>query len=466
VTGTKDIDLGSGAYLRFLSVGATNTTNSIAIRGRPAVTTGVTENSKSITCLISFPSSYGAAGFDLYLGGDAEGVTELAVDDAVKTLGRKVDVLLVDHHGADTYNISSPEFLSNMDPEVAIISVWNNSFGHPRKTTVQKLQAVVEPLAQRIIRLSKGDTANPLCAPENMSYCCTTNGNLKITTKGTTYTVTGPGITQAGLVNHAVDEGKRANLFAELNARLPVDRGDYDGDGISDISVFRPSDGSWRIHDQGAVFLGAAGDLPVSGDYNGDGISEVAIFRPESGLWSVNGLTQFYFGDAGDIPVPGDYNGDGVTEAAVFRPSQNFWAVRDVGSFYFGAAGDIAVPGDYDGDGKTDVAIFRPSSTLWAVRGLTRFYFGEPSDVPVPGNYNGDDPSWEAAVFRPASGLWAIRGFGSYYLGAGNDQPVPGDYFGDGIDAIGIFRGSDGLWSIPGITRLYFGGGGDIPATR
>ncbi len=33
-----------------------------------------------------------------------------------------------------------------------------------------------------------------------------------------------------------------------------------------------------------------------SGDYDGDGISDIAIFRPNSGLWAVRGLGRVYFG--------------------------------------------------------------------------------------------------------------------------------------------------------------------------
>jgi hypothetical protein len=199
VDGTTDINLGSGALLRFLSVGAADTTDTLYVRGRPNQTIS-SENDLSITALITY------GGFDFYVGSDAEGINEKAVDDVVMGLGRHVDVLHVDHHGSDTYGISSPEFLGNMGPEVALISVWSNSFGHPRATTVTNIQAVVEHLPQRIIRLSPGDTGNPDWAPENMSYCHTTNGHLTITANGSTYTVSGNGITEPGLTNHSTDD--------------------------------------------------------------------------------------------------------------------------------------------------------------------------------------------------------------------------------------------------------------------
>jgi hypothetical protein len=126
-----------------------------------------------------------------------------------------------------------------------------------------------------------------------------------------------------------------------------------------------------------------------SGDYDGDGTSDIAIFREDSGLWAVKGVTRAYFGSGGDIPVPGDYTGDGKTDLGIFRESSGLWAIRGVTRVYFGSSSDRTVPGDYDGDGSCDIGIFRPSSGLWAVRSVTRGYFGGSGDRPVPGYYSG-----------------------------------------------------------------------------
>ena len=45
------------------------------------------------------------------------------------------------------------------------------------------------------------------------------------------------------------------------------------------------------------------GDVPVGGDYDGDGITDVSIFRPGTGLWAIWGITRAYYGRAGDIPA-------------------------------------------------------------------------------------------------------------------------------------------------------------------
>ena len=201
-----------------------------------------------------------------------------------------------------------------------------------------------------------------------------------------------------------------------------------------------------------------------SGDYNGDSISDIAVFRPSSGLWVIRDITRAYFGANGDVPAPADYDGDGSTEIALFRASSGLWAVRGITRAYFGSSGDTAIPGDYDGSGTCGSAIFRPASGLWAIRGVTRAYFGSSSDRPVPVYASGRSMGKDIAIFRPGSGLWAVRGLSRTYFGASSDTPVAGNYTDyEGNLDIGIFRASSGLWAIKGNTRVYFGASGDIP---
>ena len=156
-----------------------------------------------------------------------------------------------------------------------------------------------------------------------------------------------------------------------------VSSGDYDGDGLSDIAVFRGSSGLWAIRALTRAYFGRDGDIPVSGDYDGDGTADIAVFRQSSGLWAVRALTRAYFGAAGDLPIPADYDGDGYCDPGIFRDGSGLWAIRGLTRLYFGGTGDQPVPGDYDGDGFADQAIFRNGSGLWALRDISRIYFGQ-----------------------------------------------------------------------------------------
>ena len=242
----------------------------------------------------------------------------------------------------------------------------------------------------------------------------------------------------------------------------PGARNDYDGDGTTDVAIFRPETGIWAVREISRCYFGGQGDLPVPGDYDGDRTTDIALFRPGAGLWAIRGISRRYFGSSADLPVPGDYDGDGTCEIALFRPARGLWATAGKTRVYFGGEDDTPVPGDYTGDGTTNMALFREDSGLWAIRGGSRVYFGADGFQPVPGDYDGDG-RFEPAVFKNASGLWAVRGGLRAYFGGVLDRAVPGDYDGDGSYEPGIFRNVTGLWDLRGITRFYYGKEGDVP---
>jgi len=240
---------------------------------------------------------------------------------------------------------------------------------------------------------------------------------------------------------------------------------DYDGDGTSDIAIFRAGAGLWAIRGVTRVYFGSSADETTPGDYDGDGTTDIGIFRPDSGLWALRGVSRVYFGGDSDLPQQGDYDGNGTDDLGIYRSASGLWAIRGVTRMYFGGPADDPIPGYYNGDGTKDIGIFRPNSGLWAIRTISRIYFGGSLDSTVPGDYDGDG-TWETGVFRPASGLWAIRGVTRSYFGSAADLPVPAGYRGTESDTIGIYRASSGLWAVEGVTRVYFGSDGDIPVTR
>ena len=268
---------------------------------------------------------------------------------------------------------------------------------------------------------------------------------------------------------------------------------DFDGDGKTDISIFRPSAGEWWINRSSnstgyALQFGASTDKIAPADYTGDGKTDVAFFRPSNGFWYILrsedfSFYSFPFGASGDVPVPADYDGDGKADAAVFRESSLTWYINKSSGgtdiIGFGAAGDKPVVADYDGDGKADIAIFRPngvSGAEWWVRrssnaSVFALQFGASTDKAVQGDYTGDGKA-DVAFWRPSTGFWFILrsedfSFYSFPFGANGDVPVPGDYDGDGKTDAAVFRPSGSNWfvqrSTAGILIMTFGINGDRP---
>ncbi|MEO6502092.1 MAG: glycoside hydrolase family 3 N-terminal domain-containing protein [Jatrophihabitantaceae bacterium] len=118
-------------------------------------------------------------------------------------------------------------------------------------------------------------------------------------------------------------------------------------------------------------------------DYNGDGRSDLAVWRPSTGVWWVHGVVTAQWGKPGDVPVPADYNGDGRSDLAVWRPSTGAWWVRGIETVQWGKPGDVPVPADYNGDGRSDLAVWRPSTGVWWAHGVITAQWGKPGDIPV-----------------------------------------------------------------------------------
>ncbi len=251
-------------------------------------------------------------------------------------------------------------------------------------------------------------------------------------------------------------------------AKFPIfDGHDFDANGTSDISVWRPLTGRWYIKNGGSYAWGISSDIPVNGDYDGDGKTDIAVWRPSNGKWYPKGMGSTSWGISGDIPVPGNYNGDpnGTTDIAVWRPSNGKWYINSIGSYTWGILGDIPVPGDYNGDGITDIAVWRPSNGRWYIRGIGVYVWGVVGDIPVPADYNGDSIT-DLAVWRPSKGRWYILGMAGSFWGTAGDIPAPGDYNGDGITDIAVWRPSNGCWYIKGIGNYLWGMLGDTPLVR
>jgi hypothetical protein len=294
--------------------------------------------------------------------------------------------------------------------------------------------------------------------------------------------------TETGEFNLTVTATDAAGCTGARNYVLKVTdravKADFDGDGQTDLSVWRGPASNWLIINSANNVLqdtpwGTSNapfhDIPAPGDYDGDGKTDVAVWRPLDGNWFMlnsadASIRITAWGINGDTPVPGDYDGDGQTDLAVWRGAEGNWFIQrssdgQVQVTPWGTSNapfsDVPVPGDYDGDGKTDLAVYRRANGTWFILRSSDGSFqvqawGVGSDVPVPGDYDGDGKT-DIAVWRGTEGNWFVLQSSDAQVqitlwGSANapfeDIPVPGDYDGDGKTDIAVWRTLDGGWFV------------------
>jgi hypothetical protein len=398
------------------------------------------------------------------------------------------------------------------------------TIGTPSSATVTIIDNDSPPLTPSLsindVRVVEGDTgtrtatftvtlANPNSNVVTVQYA-TKNGTA---TAGVDYIATSgmltfnPGTTtqpiNVTIIGDTIIEANETffvNLFNPTNATITRAQGvgiiidddsavigDFDNDGLTDFSVYRPSTGVWFVLQSSSGVpnintFGAPGDIIVPGDYDGDGITDRAVFRPSEGNWYITlsgnkTLSIQSWGLSGDIPVQGDYDGDGKTDLAVYRPSEGRWYILQSSGgskvINFGISTDRPVTGDFDGDGINDLAVYRDG--VWFVlrssdNAVRIVNFGLASDRPVSGDFDGDGKT-DFAIFR--NGVWWI--FESLSgnvrvvsFGLANDIPAVGDYDGDGTSDIAVFRPSEGNWFVlrssnNTVTGVKWGTSGDVP---
>jgi hypothetical protein len=212
-------------------------------------------------------------------------------------------------------------------------------------------------------------------------------------------------------------------------ANLPFTGGEeYEIDkGANTVGVFRPTNGVIFLKNSNAtgyadvsLNYGVGGDYPIAGDWDGDGIDSIGVYR-KGWFYLRNSNSAGYanlafpFGTPGDQPIAGDWDGDGIDTIGVYNSKTITFSLRNSNTagaadyvFRLGIPGDVGIAGDWTGKGFDTVGVFRPSNGVIFLKNTNATGY---ADISI--NY-----------------------------GIGGDKPVTGDWDNNGTDTIGVLRGN------------------------
>lgn len=196
----------------------------------------------------------------------------------------------------------------------------------------------------------------------------------------------GDGKDDTGIFGHTWTGDERA-LSAENGLPDPENVRRIKAKNVPPIPEEAPDRPRWLKHSHAGsaradlidhVFrFGNEKDVAISGDFNGDGISSIGVFRDGKWMLDVDGdglMTpehdrEVEFGQTGDLPLVGDFDGDGIDDLAIVRGNQvivdtNANGRIDATDQVFLLEDDVGtvIAGDFDGDGRDEAALYQSAN--------------------------------------------------------------------------------------------------------
>jgi|GEM_PF-6384632 len=174
---------------------------------------------------------------------------------------------------------------------------------------------------------------------------------------------------------------------------IPI-AGDWNGDGTTTVGVYRPTTGKFYLRnsnstDQAGVkadvetlMLGNLSSttpdkVPIACDWNGDGITDLGLFRTSTAEWEtfasygqqagapwVGYVATFVYGNPGDKPVCGDWNSDKTATPGVYRDSNSTFYLKNTNDGAagwpqrFGQVGFLPLVGRWTGTAQTLIGAY------------------------------------------------------------------------------------------------------------
>jgi CSLREA domain-containing protein len=223
-----------------------------------------------------------------------------------------------------------------------------------------------------------------------------------------------------------------------------------------------------------AAFGGDAADLPVVGDWDGNGVDTIGVYRNSTGFFFLSDSNTapavnytVLFGNPGDTPFAGRWDntmsGSGI---GVYRNSngilyQKKTLVTGFDDFFaiFGNPGDQGFAGDWDADGFDSIGVYRSSNQTWYLTNNSTpsgivfsdidFVFDISTNRPVVGDWDGNLTSTHG--YLTPLGVFDLRPApGAFAFGPADGRPIAGKWIAPsrpplaGIGVNGAQPGSGG----------------------